>query len=290
MHILTTPKKLIEEVGQLFSLPEVCIQVNHLLDSPNSSAEAIAAVISKDTALSAHLLKIVNSAFYGLPGKIDTISRAVTIIGTKDLRNLAVVASTCDMFAGIPPELVNMQTFWQGSITCGVVARKLATHCHVLNAERLFVMGMLHDIGRLVIYQQLPIPARDILLISQGREDLIIPAELEVLGFTHHEVGYELAKQWQLPESLANVIRWHHYPDRAPAASIDISLIHIASVISDQLLWNDANASLAEAVSPHAWRTSGLDEQTCTELTADIGTEIREIYSILMANQDSALN
>lgn len=282
-----TPQQLISEAGDLISLPEVCVRINQMVNDPKSSAGEIGDIISQDTALSARLLKIVNSAFYGFPAPIDTISRAITIIGTRELCDLAMMTAFCSVFTGIPSNLVNMETFWRGSLTCGSLARALARRSQVLHPERLFVMGVLHDVGRLVIYQQLPTEARDILLISKGRDDLIVSAEREVLGFTHGEVGYELAREWNLPGPIASAMRWHHLPDQAEGDILECHLVYIANIVADALVWDGDLAAVREQILPSAWEVTGLGAEDYEAAIPEISGEIRELYGILMGGSES---
>lgn len=277
-----TPRHLIDKAGDLLSLPDVCIRINQLANDASSSAQDMGQVISQDAALSARLLKIVNSAFYGFPGRIDTIARAITIIGTKELRDLAMLTAACNVFTGIPRNLINMETFWQSSLTCGVLARNLARSCQVLHPERLFLMGVLHDIGRLLLFQELPIQSRDVLLISKGRDDLISSAEREVFGFAHTEVGFELANEWGLPTPIRSAMRWHHSPEQADQDELECYIIYLANRLADALMWDNDLSEIKEQINPNTWQITGLTRDQCDLAIAEISGEIRELYAILM--------
>nr|WP_305909148.1 HDOD domain-containing protein [Methylomarinum sp. Ch1-1]MDP4522037.1 HDOD domain-containing protein [Methylomarinum sp. Ch1-1] len=151
-----TSKMLAEKVNTLFSLPDVALRVNELLNEDTCNNADLVAVIQHDPALTAKLLKIVNSAYFGFSGKIDTISRAVTMIGQKSLRNLVVATTVTESFKGIPEHLVDMNTFWYHSVTSGVLARLLAKLCHRQDCERFFIAGLLHSIGKLVFLAFIP--------------------------------------------------------------------------------------------------------------------------------------
>ncbi len=273
--------------GPLVSLPDVCIRVNEMIDDPTCFAEDIGAVISQDTALSGKLLSMVNSAFYGFPGKIDTLSRAITVVGTKDLRDLAIMTSACSMFSGIPPDLVNMETFWRYSIICGVSARAFAESCNVLHPERLFVMGVLHDIGRLLMLKECPVECRDVLLMSNAQEDLLPSAEQEVLGFTHCDVGALLAKRWGLPETIRSTIQYHHHPEMCESTPLENALVHIGVVVADILIWDGDLSNLETKVNPSVWHTTGLSVEQCIGLVEQHTDQIRELYGILMGGATS---
>lgn len=276
------PEQLISNAGNLVSLPEVCIRINEMVDDERCSAGEIGDVIIQDTALSGRLLKIVNSAYFGLPGKVETISRAVTLIGTRELRDMALATAACDLFTGIPAELINMDSFWHASLTCGVVARALGKECSVLHPERLFVMGVLHDIGRLVILQQLPEESRDVILITKGRDELLPLAENEILGFNHSEVGEQLAHSWSLPESMATVIRWHHEPENTKEFLVETALVHIGSVVADQLVWEGDLDRLEEKVSAAVWKSVAVTPEACQGIAEEAAAEIRELYSLIV--------
>lgn len=283
-----SPEHLIESAGTLVSLPEVCIRVNEMIDDPTCIATDVGDVIAQDTALSGRLLKLVNSAFYGFPGKIETLSRAITIVGTRDLRDLAIMTSACDMFTDIPPDLVNMETFWRYSLSCGVASRAFAQQCSVLHPERLFVMGVLHDIGRLLMFKECSVEYRDILLMSRAQDGLLPAAEKEVLGFTHCEVGALLAKHWQLPDSICSIIKNHHTPDQCEAAPLENALIHIGAAVADILVWNGDLLLLEEQVAPITWRITGLNAKQCIGLVEEHSHEIQELYGVLVGGRSAA--
>ncbi len=227
-----SPEELVAKNLKLVSLPEICIQVQELADSPLSTADSIGEVISTDTALSTRLLKIVNSAFYGMPSRVDTIPRAVNLLGMRELKNLTFAASTAEIFSGIPPDLVDMAGFWQHSIYTGLMARQLAQHCNVLHAERLFTAGLLHDVGRLLMFMKIPEESVQAEVMCQHSERSLCEIENELLGFDHTEVGYALLKEWQLPANLCATIRYHHNPQDAHDAHLESAILHIADIVA----------------------------------------------------------
>ncbi|MES9928365.1 MAG: HDOD domain-containing protein, partial [Candidatus Thiodiazotropha sp. 6PDIVS] len=136
-----SPEELVKDIDKLVSLPEVFVQVNQMMEQPNCSSEKLADIISADTDISARLLRLVNSPFYGLRSTVDTISRAVTIAGTHELRNLVSATIAVRSFTGISENLVNMDDFWRHGITTGVMSQMLARYSSVMHSERLFVAG-----------------------------------------------------------------------------------------------------------------------------------------------------
>jgi len=219
---------LLDDVEGLVSPPDICMRVFELIHSPMTGTREIASVVGVDPNLTARLLRIANSAFYGFSGKIDTISRAVTLIGTTELYQLVLSVSAVQTFANIPNELIKMDTFWHHSVYTGLLARALAVRANVLHPERLFVAGLMHDIGSLVLYHQRPEAMRDILLVAQGDEEVLYQAELERFQFTHASVGGELMDRWRLPVELVEAVTWHHEPGKAPKASIEAHILNLA--------------------------------------------------------------
>lgn len=281
-RVKTTPYDLVSGVVRLVSLPEVCIRVNEMLEDPRINAADIGKVISQDTGLTARLLKIVNSAFYGFPSRIETVSRAVTVIGLRELRGLVLAASAVEAFSKIPNDILNMVKFWRHSVYCGVVAQILAERCHVLHSERLFVAGLLHDIGKLILSHRLPNEMREVVarICNEDRPDYEI--EREIFGFDHADVGGELLKVWQMPKTLAQAVLHHHRPNEADDAIMDVCLVHIANgmtMIAEQGMEVE---SQVEPISDYAWQTTKLDPSIMDEVFQQAGNLFSEALESIL--------
>ena len=203
--------------------------------------------------MTARLLKIVNSAFYSFPNKIETISRAVTIVGTQQLRDLALATSVMKLFQGIPADLMNMEAFWRHSIACGVTARVLATYRREANVERFFVSGILHDIGRLVLCMKSPDWMRAALDRCQSQRELLYRVEYEELGFDHASVGRYLLQNWKLPASLEETVAFHHNPDAATRYPVETAVIHVADIISHAMELGRSGELFVPPLNEQAW-------------------------------------
>jgi len=220
---------LLDDVEGLVSPPNVCMQLFELIHSPSAGAADIARVVGIDPNLTARLLRIANSSFYSFSRKIDTISRAVTVIGNTELYQLVLSISAVKTFAHIPNELVRMETFWRHSVYTGLLARALAVRANVLHPERLFVAGLMHDLGSLVLYNQRPEAMRDLLLMADGDEEVLYQAEMERFEFSHASVAAHMMECWQLPETLIDAIKWHHQPEAAEASAIEAHILYLAN-------------------------------------------------------------
>lgn len=225
---------LIEETRDLVSPPQVHFALLEVLNDPHSTTDDMAEVIAMDPALTARLLRIVNSPYYGLVRRIDTVSRAVTVIGSNELFNLAVAVAATSVFARLPGALVNMDCFWRHSVFTAMVSRELAKRCDILHPERLFVGGMLHDVGSLLLYNERPDTMCDLLLVSQGDEEIMFHAELNRLGFSHAEVGAGILRLWLLPEALCTAIGAHHTPLDTREPCPEACILYLADYLANR--------------------------------------------------------
>ncbi len=283
-----------KDVSGLVSPPEVCIQLLDLVDSPKSTAHEIGEVIGSDPNLTARLLKLVNSSFYNYSGRIDTLSRAIAIVGTRELYSLAISVSAIRAFSKIPVEIINMDTFWRHSLFCGIIARQLGKRCGILHPERLFVAGLLHDIGMLVPFARAPEKARELLLIAEGDEQALAYAERQEFGFDHGDLGGMLATLWKLPDSLVEVISCHHYPMEAVCSKQQAAIVKIADMLADR---SEMGALFVPAprrdepieVDKALWRATGLVAANFDEaqILADAGKQFIETSGILLAKSDA---
>ncbi len=279
-----TARELVSGSIRLVSLPEVCIRINEMLDDPAVTAVDLGNVISQDTSLTARLLKIVNSSYYGFQAKIETVSRAVTVVGLRELRGLVIAASAVETFSNIPDEVLNKVRFWRHSLYCGVIARLLAEKCHVLHSERLFVAGLLHDIGKLVIAQRLPQETRTIAVQSYEQQRSEYQLEEEMLGFNHAEVGGELMHAWHMPETLFESVAYHHEPRRAEKAIMETCLVHMANIFTDEAeqgLDMQAETPL-QTIDPFAWEITGLDESVKEYVFREAGPLFTEALETIL--------
>ena len=279
---MLNPHDIVKGVSTLVSLPEICVRVNEMAENPRYSAMDIGKVISQDAGLAARLLKIVNSAFYNNVSRIDTISRAITVIGVRDLRDLILATSAIRTFANIPGKLMDMDSFWRHSIAAASVAKILASHCRVLHAERLFVAGLLHDVGQLVLCIKIPELMRVALFRARDASLPLCRAEHEVFGFDHGRVGGELMRLWRLPESLQAVSDFHHQPGSAQNFSLETAIVHLAGIIANQVEPDGSRKTLFESIDPVAWEITGLKEEIIADILPDARSKFVDAQLMLL--------
>lgn len=227
-----SPQQLAQEVEKLFSLPDVAIRLNELIDCPDTTIQELVDVVQLDTGIAATVLRLANSAWYGLPSKVDTISRAITLIGQRALRDLVLSTSVITTFKGISSEFVDMRDFWDNSVTCGVVTRNLAQRVGIRESERMFLAGLLHKVGRLAFYASRPVQYRQVLQDRKNGEAAIIAAERAVFGFDYAQLGAALLCAWRVPSALDEVIEYQLDPLRAPNQVQEAAIVHMAADIA----------------------------------------------------------
>ncbi len=267
---LLGPSELVHGSVHLGSPPLVYQRLLEVINHPRGGTEDVAKVIREDTALTARLLKVVNSAFFSFPRRIDTVSQAVTVVGTSQVRDLALATSVVTLFKDLPPDLVDMDGFWRHSLACGVGARVLAGLRRESNVERFFVAGMLHDVGKLVLYQKVPDEAREILEHARRNRVLLQRAELEVLGLDHAQVGGALLDHWHMPTSLREAIRFHHAPTRATRFPLEAAALHVADVISIAMGFGNGGETFVPPLSEEGWNTLGVAPALLKSATGEI--------------------
>lgn len=280
-----TPQLLVQEVHHLFSLPDVAIRLNELMDQPDTSNQQLVDVVQLDAGLAATVLRLANSAWYGLPSKVDTISRAITLIGHQALRDLVLSTAVITSFKGIPEEFVNMLDFWDNSVNCGVVCRNLAKRCGVKNAERMFLAGLLHKIGRLVFYAARPVQYRQVLQDKDRGEAAIVEAERFVFGFTYAELGAALLRAWRVPEVLDEIVAFQLFPEQCQGHPREAAILHVAADIAFHMApdiktgyqLSDYDLTFDEA----AWNSLGLERAVLVEIMQSSLLQTFELVEIV---------
>jgi HD-like signal output (HDOD) protein len=250
-------KKLSKENISLPEIPSIVFELNEVIANPLSSAEDIAQVVQRSPSLTALLLKIVNSPFYGFPSKIDKISLAVTLIGLREISGLALGISIMSLFNNIPKEILSMHSFLRHSLACGIISRILAAHKGLPQTEQLFVSGLLHDLGRLILYIYFPDESRNILSHAQSTNSLLYRQEEDHLGCNHTHVAKHLLQQWKLPMVLENNVFFHHNPAEAQQP-IPATLVHVADIITNGLGIGTSGERFVPALDHAAWENLGL--------------------------------
>ncbi|MBN8442740.1 MAG: HDOD domain-containing protein [Thauera sp.] len=252
-------QELVSQIDALTSLPTVYLRIREQIDSPDGTMHEVARLVAGDPALTARLLRVVNSAMFGYDGSIDNVSRAVTILGLQQVHDLVLAMSLESVFRGIRPEAMDMNRFWRTSVMRGLAARTIGIACKQPAPERLFVIGLLGDIGHLVMYHAVPTLALDAATAARTSAEALHDVEQRLIGCDFAEIGATLAEHWKLPPSFPGVIGAQTLPRLGGEYAFDASILNLANhlVLADELALTSQEA--ATRVDPMVWITLEIE-------------------------------
>jgi HD-like signal output (HDOD) protein len=270
------PEALVQGTVTLCSPPQIFARVSEVIHNPRSSVADIARIISEDQGLTTRILKLANSPLYAFPARIATASHAVTVLGTQQISDLVLASSLIRLFKGISKELIDMDSFWCHSISCGLVARTIATYRREPNVERFFAAGIIHDIGRLIMYTKMPEESRELLEKGQRATRPLYEEERGRFGFDHAAVGGALLKAWKLPRSLEEMVSFHHTPSQAKQFPVDVAVVHVADVVTHAMQLGSSGEQCVPPLAPLAWDRLEVSATILTGLISRVDEQYAE--------------
>jgi len=266
---------------QLASPPDVFHKITQVINNPANTLADVARLIEKDPGLTARLLKIVNSAFYAFPTRIGSVPQAVNIVGFRELRDLILATLVIDRFSALPNGLITMRKFWMMSIRCGLLVKAMGKlHPRGKRLQDLFVSGLLHEIGRLVVYHRLPELARAALLQSRVENISEDMAQRRVIGLDHYQVGAELARNWHLPEVVVATLEYHDEPQSAPEFSDEAVLVHCAAALAGIDPFNPEFIDQQLPADAPVWALLPLDRDQIDQVIMETETALVEVFQL----------
>jgi putative nucleotidyltransferase with HDIG domain len=272
---------LIEKTLRLETIPDIYYKIIAAINDPEASFDDIAQIVSKDITLSAKVLQLVNSSFYSLRQKVDTLTWALALIGTNQLINIVSGVSAVSFFKNIPSQLMNMASFWEHSIACGTTARLLGGYFNRrVDAERFFVAGLLHDIGRLILLQNIPSACLE--LFQRARKDniFLFIVEAQKFGMDHSHIGAKMAFHWNLPETLVDMIKGHHFPEKVKY-SFEASIINLADIIVNALEIGNSGEFFVPIIESRIFEELDLHADILNPVINQIDNQIEDIIKII---------
>ncbi len=285
------PETVAARIVNLVSLPRAYHRINEMLADERYGAADIGRVISAEPALTARLLRMVNSAYYGLPSRIDTVPLAISVLGTRALHELLLATSVASAFNRIDTRLVDVADFWHHSIYCGIVARLLSKRLRLGQSEQAFTAGLLHDIGKLAMYHELPDAAEAALsrFATTEQRRPLFEIEREMLGFDHADVGGALLGLWDLPAVYREAVTCHHRVADSEAHAEVTCLVHVANALSKKVepghkLPTDKHD--LPLIDDAAAARIALTPELVEELRVDADMQSIEVYGTLFGRGD----
>lgn len=273
-------ENLLKKIESLPTLPIVVTRIMQLVENPKTAAVEISKVVALDPALTVKILKIVNSAYYGFPKQITTITHAIMILGFEDVKNIALGVSVFDIFKSKGPKVVDefdRVAFWQHSIGVGACTKLLAKKLRYKNPEEAFICGLLHDIGKIILDQYFHEEFMTVIRAAKEENLLFINAEKKVNDIDHPEVGRIVSKKWGLPQTIIDSVAFHHNPSLADASNTTlVSLVHAADVFCRIQKIGNGGDMLVPQLQKAAWDTLKLQPTDLAKLYEELHEEVKK--------------
>ena len=264
-------RRKIKAIKSLPTLPAVAQKVSKMAENDNTSAVQLGNIISTDQALSGRVLRLVNSSFYGFPGRISSISNAIVLLGFDVVKSLIISVSVFEM---MEKGIIGL---WEHSLGCAVASRIIAKKTGHCDPEETSVAGLLHDIGKVVVSTQLAENYEDIRKVIQGRKVSFYEAEKEVLGLSHEEIGGWLSDSWNLPVTLQEPITYHHQPLKAQRAKMQTAVVHLANFLVRALGFGSGGDPWVPQLSLKACDRLNLSLQDIEAIIGELGDELEAL-------------
>lgn len=275
-------RDFLKKIKELPTISAVANEINDRDKNDALTAKALGTIITRDPALTATVLKLANSAYYGMAREITSIERAVTILGFDTIKNLALTISVFHVFKNQDGQLFDLQGLWYHSLGVGIAAKHLSLHspmlaCDKTLPEQAFICGILHDIGKIAFAQNLPVEMTEIL--KQTRSGTAAQHEIEknILGFNHQKAGQAMANAWNFPEEYQTVIRLHHAPTAAasdnPRIAALVMAVYLGNKIAKALHLGESTDPHMAQVTPEDLKNMGINKHSLPEIVQQIKSE-----------------
>ena len=269
---------------ELCSPPEVFMRITQALDDPMKNAKDVANIIEQDPSLAARMLKIVNSAFFGFPATVKTIDHAIAILGNREIRMLVMTTSVVEKFSSMPNSILDMREFWAHSLKTALFAKFLAdNHSKKRQLSSVFISGLLHDIGRLILYTKAPDLARAAALLVKANKVSEIEAESSTFGFNHAELGGALLEMWKIPESIQSAASFHHQPEMATSNQDETNIIYLANLLAHADTTSEETISATILPEDEIWENINIPYGIVTPASAQVNEQFSHTYAMFFS-------
>jgi putative nucleotidyltransferase with HDIG domain len=275
--------KKLDSIKDIPTLPTIVFELNELLQDPNTPITDISDIIEKDQAMSLRVLKLVNSAFYGIHKEVNDIGNAIVLLGFNTVRNAIVSLGVINSFSGVKSlEGFDISDFWKHSLAVAVVSKSLAEKTKIASPDSCFVGGLLHDIGKVILAQYFQDLFEKVWNAAKRENISFYEAEKKEISTDHGRIGAYLATNWELPESFIDVIRWHHDVRNDSESKKMILIIYLSDIIVNSYNADpDGNIDLS-AMHPAALKFLKKQLGDVDNWFAEIGNDIQSSYQFFL--------
>lgn len=274
-------KRILDGIEKVPTLPIVVNSILEMMEDPKTSAEDVNRIIRMDQALTARILKIVNSAFYGFPRQISTVTQAVVILGFNAVKSLALSASIIQLFGNKSQDGFDVKGLWEHSISTGIMANMVGRRINYPLPEECLIAGILHSIGKLIFDQYLHTLFIQAVKKAKKEKKLLHHAEREVFGTDHCRVGSMLAEKWRLPLQLVEAINYYPNPGLANFNPTLVSLVHVGNYIARKKHYGDPGDLVVPRVSPDAQKILKIGQSDIDQILRAAQVELDKVEDLL---------
>jgi len=289
---VTVRNNILAKVRSIPSMPSVVVKLKQYLSDPDVSFDELAKVIEYDPGLTANLLQLANSAYFGWSGRIKTVKEAITRLGTNRIFQMVLCMSVAPLVRK-PVKGYDMDSdgLWKHSIATAICAEQLARSLRIPDSEEAFTAGLLHDMGKILLGTFVEIDDKPIKELVETESLSFNEAERRVLGIDHAEAAAELLQYWKLPENVVAAARWHHNPEEANDKFRDIvDLVHVADILCIRMGWGIGADGPLYCMNDDAEKRLGIDSGVEDEVTDKVGAAIDDLKNILHNQPEPVLS
>jgi putative nucleotidyltransferase with HDIG domain len=278
-------KAMVQAVPRsLGSYGPVLNEIEVALQSTQCNLSTIGDAIQKDPDLTARLLRLANSPFFGFANRLSTVAEAVSLLGIQQIQDMIVASSVLEQFKGVPDQFVNKDSFWRHSLAVGIAARLIAMERRLPKPDKFFVAGLLHDVGRLVLLSQAAEWAQAVFELY-GRERILLrEAEKQVLGYDHQQIAAELLQSWSYPPVLVQAVAFHHSPNQS-VAKLETSVVHVADHLIVAMGIGSSGELFIPPLDEKAWNIVGLDIEVLGKMVEAIDEQVLAVEEAFLKKE-----
>jgi HD-like signal output (HDOD) protein len=267
--------------AELITLPDIYFRLKELISDPEYTMAEVALLVGRDPGMAARFLRFVNSPLNRRACRIETVNHAVSFLGIRQVHDLVLGASVAEAFKGIKTEAMNMRKFWRRSFYCAMMAKRLGGEYGIKESNRLFVTGLLHDLGHLFMYIAIPQESQQAVSKAKKLRQPLHQVERELFGFDYARMGGHMLRKWYLPKSLQTIIWLHPEPGKADQFPVETALMHISVLLVRSDLENGLFGEGEFAVDPVAWEATRLTADQCLGLRKAAADQVGEVADSL---------
>ena len=269
-------RRKVENINNLPTIPSTLKRISKIIEDPTISLKEIGNFISNDPALTTKILKMVNSAFYGFPGRISSASHATVLLGSNVIRGLLVGVSVFELMQNA------MLGLWEHSLGCAITSRLMAKRKGLKDYDDVYAAGLLHDIGKIILILEFPKEYKEAMNEAKLKDITIAEIEGDHFVANHADIGSWLAEKWLFPRNLIEVIRYHHRPHLSKSAPIETAIVHLADILLRANGMGFAGDPFVPALNPAAFEVLKLSETDLREILEEMedSLEVTEELSL----------